>query len=459
MKKAPALLWAFILGVSLALQPPARLDPVEIAVNVELEHRRRMVRRPAGRCRINAIEPEVAQIQRIHEHIDRANRIVLVDPIIEAFRQQRRLLAIRPLNETLHHFPRRFSKRIIASMGFSHSLDPNRQGSVMSNVGDHLYVAALLPFDSHMKIDEPAYRKFLRHFLDNERFVARGGGLCINPEAGEIFYLTREEKRRVLEIAMEEINGRVPVIAGTWALTTDEMVETAKDCKALGVDGIFVTPPGGAQDVTSCWDADSYPEIWLDTIIAQDRAVDLPIVTHPVGGARPPYFPGLPLEATLRICREVPNVIGWKMTYTYEGFKLIAKGLRGLDRHVAVMGALASRFHEYKANNLFDGTLSGFSNFALDPMLDHLDAWDRNDIDKARMIWDGGLVQLHEYVADMGRLHIRYKTAAWLRGLIPSPYMRAPMPKPRQEEIDTLYRLLKNLGFEVIEAKETRLAA
>jgi hypothetical protein len=64
-----------------------------------------MVRRPAGRRRINAIEPEVAQFQRIHEHIDRANRIALVDPIIEAFRQQRRLLAIRPLNETPHHFP------------------------------------------------------------------------------------------------------------------------------------------------------------------------------------------------------------------------------------------------------------------------------------------------------------------------------------------------------------------
>ena len=84
------------------------------------------------------------------------------------------------------------------------------------------------------------------------------------------------------------------------------------------------------------------------------------------------------------------------------------------------MGALASRFHEYKATNLFDGTLSGFWNFALEPMLDHLAAWDAKDIDKARKIWDGGLVQLHEYVADMGRLHIRYKTAAWLRGLIPA---------------------------------------
>src|SRR5258707_873527 len=74
------------IAASLTLQPQARLDPVEIAVNVELEHRRRMVRRPAGRSRIDAIEPEVAEFQRIDEHIDRANRIALVDPIIEAFR-------------------------------------------------------------------------------------------------------------------------------------------------------------------------------------------------------------------------------------------------------------------------------------------------------------------------------------------------------------------------------------
>jgi dihydrodipicolinate synthase/N-acetylneuraminate lyase len=329
----------------------------------------------------------------------------------------------------------------------------------MKTIGDRLYVAALLPYDRQMKIDELAYRQFLQHFLKNEKFVRMGGGLCINPEAGEIFYLTRAEKRRALEIAMEEINGKVPVIAGTWALTTEETVETAKDCKALGVDGIFVTPPGGAQDVTSCWDADNYPEIWLDQIIAQDRAVDLPIVTHPVGGAKPPFHPGLPLGATLKICNEVKNIVGWKMTYMYDGFRLIANGLRGLDRHVAVMGALASRFHEYKATGMFDGTLSGFWNFALDPMLDHLEAWDNKDIDKAREIWDGGLSQLQEYVADMGRLHIRYKTAAWLRGLIPSPFMRAPMPKPQQVEIDTIYRLLRQVGLSVIELKETRLAA
>jgi len=54
-----------------------------------------MIPGSAGRCRIDAIEPEVAEFQCIDEHIDRAYRIALVHPIIKAFRQQRRLLAIR----------------------------------------------------------------------------------------------------------------------------------------------------------------------------------------------------------------------------------------------------------------------------------------------------------------------------------------------------------------------------
>lgn len=325
----------------------------------------------------------------------------------------------------------------------------------MPTIAHRRYVAALLPLDESMKVDEQAFRRFIRHWADDSAFAAQGG-LCINPEAGEIFYLTREEKRRVLEIAMEEAAGKLPVIAGTWALTTDEMVETARDAKAMGVDGIFVTPPGGAQDVTSCWDADTYPEIWGDTIKAQDRAVDLPIVTHPVSGSDFPFFPGLPVSATVNLCREIPNIVGWKMTYMYDGYKIVARALRALDRPVAVMGALASRFHEYRANDLFDGTLSGFWNFAKAPMLTHLDAWDRQDYPAAAAVWQSGLVDLHEYVADMGRLHIRYKTATWLAGLIPSPFMRPPMPRPRRIEVARLNELLGKAGIETIDADAQR---
>src|SRR5258706_15738779 len=49
--------------------------------------------------------PNLAMNVGLREHIDRANRIALVHPSIKAFRQQCRLLAIRLLNETLHHPP------------------------------------------------------------------------------------------------------------------------------------------------------------------------------------------------------------------------------------------------------------------------------------------------------------------------------------------------------------------
>src|SRR6476469_10429716 len=76
----------FQIAASLTLQPPARLDSVEIAEDVKLEHRRRMISPPAGRCRGDAIEPQLAQFQRIDEHIDRPNRIAPVHPIIKSFR-------------------------------------------------------------------------------------------------------------------------------------------------------------------------------------------------------------------------------------------------------------------------------------------------------------------------------------------------------------------------------------
>jgi len=92
----------FQIAASLTLQPPARLDPVEIAVDVKLEHRRRMIRWPAGRCRIDAVKPEVAEFQRIDEYIDRPSWIALVDPILKAFWQQRRLPAIQSRHKACH---------------------------------------------------------------------------------------------------------------------------------------------------------------------------------------------------------------------------------------------------------------------------------------------------------------------------------------------------------------------
>src|SRR4029077_15663839 len=102
---------------------------IEIAVDVELEQGRGMIRGPARYFRHNAFEPELAPINRIDERIAPANRIVLINPFIQAFGQQSRLPTIRPNQEALHRFSPQIARRIITSKTFSRSQDQKRKSS------------------------------------------------------------------------------------------------------------------------------------------------------------------------------------------------------------------------------------------------------------------------------------------------------------------------------------------
>jgi hypothetical protein len=98
------------IAPGLALQPPARLNPVEIAINVELQQAGRMIGRPAGRLGIDPAEPERREIELLDENIDHPNGIVLADPVIETFRKKRALPTIRPLDKALHEIPRKITQ-------------------------------------------------------------------------------------------------------------------------------------------------------------------------------------------------------------------------------------------------------------------------------------------------------------------------------------------------------------
>ena len=322
----------------------------------------------------------------------------------------------------------------------------------MTDLSRRYYAALVLPFDKNGKIDETAYRDLIQYFLQ-ERFRSVGG-LIANPEAGEVYYLTREEKRRVAEIAVREARGKLPVFGGVFDLTTAGCVSCALDAKEAGVDGLFLLPPAGCIDLVTMWNAEKYPEYWLDQIRTIDDAANLPIITHPVATPTPQWGLGVPGEAARLICREIPNIIGWKMIYNYDGQRKMWKILRSLERHVSIMAAGGGLFHEFLAHDVLDGTVSGSWNYGLESMLDHIEAWRANDIVRARRIWtEGGLRDLHEFIySDYSRLHLRYKVAAWARGLIPSCVMRPPMPAPKPEEIETISRLLKAAEIPVARA-------
>ena len=79
------------VALRLALQAPARLDAVEVAVDVDLQQHRRVVRRSARRRRLDALKAQLAKIQLIDEDIDDADRVVFGNVVVQTLGQQRDL--------------------------------------------------------------------------------------------------------------------------------------------------------------------------------------------------------------------------------------------------------------------------------------------------------------------------------------------------------------------------------
>ena len=97
--------------------------------------------------------------------------------------------------------------------------------------------AMVTPVTSEGKINVEALRKLTNYLID-------GGvhGLFPVGSQGEFYALTFEEKKRVIEVVVEETRGRVPVYAGTGAITTREAIALTKMAEAAGANAVSVLP-------------------------------------------------------------------------------------------------------------------------------------------------------------------------------------------------------------------------
>jgi len=75
--------------------------------------------------------------------------------------------------------------------------------------------------------------------LVNDLVDAGVHGLTPLGSTGEFAYLGREQRHRIVEVAVEAARGRVPVVAGVAATTIADAVEQVRAYEALGVDGVL----------------------------------------------------------------------------------------------------------------------------------------------------------------------------------------------------------------------------
>jgi len=98
--------------------------------------------------------------------------------------------------------------------------------------------ALVTPFRHDESVDEEALRRLVRRQIDaGINFLVPCG------TTGESPTLTRAEHLRVVEIAIEEARGKVPVLGGAGGYCTREVIELARELERLGADGILSVTP------------------------------------------------------------------------------------------------------------------------------------------------------------------------------------------------------------------------
>jgi 4-hydroxy-tetrahydrodipicolinate synthase len=161
-------------------------------------------------------------------------------------------------------------------------------------------VAVVTPFQPDGALDEGAYERLVDWLIrEGVDFLVPCGTTGENPA------LTHEEHLRVVELTVKSARGRVPVLAGAGSNNTSKAVDLALAALDLGCDGILTITPYYNKPT---------PDGLLRHFGAQAQAVEkrkpgFPMVLYNVPGRT-----GVNMAAgtTLRIARELPNVIGVK---------------------------------------------------------------------------------------------------------------------------------------------------
>ena len=98
-------------------------------------------------------------------------------------------------------------------------------------------VALITPFKDS-SLDEDVYRQLINYHLKNGT-----NGIVPGGTTGESPTLSHDEHRKIIEIAVKESSGKIPVIAGTGSNSTSEAVELSKYAEKAGSDALLVVTP------------------------------------------------------------------------------------------------------------------------------------------------------------------------------------------------------------------------
>ena len=155
------------------------------------------------------------------------------------------------------------------------------------------YVAMVTPFRDG-KLDEEGIRSLVEFHVENGTH-----GIVACGTTGESATLSHEEHDRVVELVIEQVNGRIPVIAGSGSNSTAEAVQRTQYAMRAGADGALLVAP-------------YYNKPTQEGLYQHFRAIaesaDIPIVLYNVPGRTVVQI----APDTVARLSEIPNIVGIK---------------------------------------------------------------------------------------------------------------------------------------------------
>jgi len=157
-----------------------------------------------------------------------------------------------------------------------------------------LFTAIITPFDEKGKVDEEGLRGNIEFQLENGV-----DGVVPVGTTGESATLSEEEHKRVVEITIDQVNGRALVLAGTGSNNTAEAIDYTRHAKDAGADAALMISPYYNKP-TQEGIYQHYKKV--------AESVDIPIILYTVPGRT---MVNIEPETTKRLS-EIPNIVGIK---------------------------------------------------------------------------------------------------------------------------------------------------
>jgi 4-hydroxy-tetrahydrodipicolinate synthase len=300
-----------------------------------------------------------------------------------------------------------------------------------------IYAATLCPLHADASIDEAT----LARHLEASAFVDGMTGLLINGHAGENAMLSRDEKRRVTEIAAEVCGKHSILVCGINAEDSMEAQRHVDDAKAAGADAALVFPPYSWALMQ-----DSRMAVTHHTLANANAQMPLMLYQAGVNSGSMAYSPEV-----LAALAQLPNVVGikegsWEAA-TYEANLRLVKRVAP---HVAMMASGDEHLLTCFAIGS-EGSLVSLAAVVPDIIIALDRAIQHKDLDAARRINERiyPLAKAIYGTAPTGYATARLKTCLKLLGRFPSDAMRPPIGPLPAAEVAALERALADAGVNV----------